>query len=82
MTTTRKRKAPAKAGARRKTPTRAPTFSVKSEGKTLMTSPFLPLCRRVVENFFDDMRSVSIRSNADGKTVAHYIYGRIQERKR
>lgn len=60
---------------------RAPTFSVKSDGKTLLTTPFLHLAERVAEDFFADQRSVSIRDNAAGKTVAHFIYGHRQEKR-
>ena len=60
--------------------TRQPTYSVKESGKTVFTTPYLDLAKSVVREHFANCRSVSIRSNADAKTVAHFIYGHLQDK--
>lgn len=58
---------------------RRESYSLISQGKTLMNSPFKNVVEQSVGLFFGDLRSVSMKANhQQGKTVAHFIYGRKQ----
>lgn len=55
------------------------SYSLVSNGKTLLNTCYLHVAESAVEVFFQDLRSVSIKANhLKGKTIGHYIYGRRQ----
>lgn len=62
----------------RKGHTKRPSFTLREQGKTLLTTPHRDVAEKAAWMLFEDLRSVSLISNADGKTLQHWIYGRPQ----
>lgn len=59
--------------------TQRKSFSLVSEGKTILNTPFQHIAEGCVDVFFSDLRSVSLKANhLKGKTIGHFIYGRRQ----
>ena len=58
--------------------TKRKSYTLRSGQKTLMTTPFEWLAHQVAQTHFHDLRSVSVRDNAAGKSIQLYVYGRPQ----
>ena len=54
------------------------SYSLVSDGKSLLSTCFLHVAEGAVDVFFGDLRSVSLRDNKAKKTIGHFIYGRRQ----
>lgn len=61
------------------TKVRKATYSLRSEGETLLKTQFRTLAEQVAGTYFADVRSVSMIDNSTGKTVGRWNYGHRQE---
>jgi hypothetical protein len=57
---------------------KAPTYTLRAEGRTLLTTPFERIARAAAVQFFADVKSVSMYDNAARKVVARWNYGHLQ----
>ncbi len=62
-----------------KTPRKKQTYSLRSQGETLLNTQFKKVATGCATEYFGDLRSVSMIDNVTGKTVQLFIYGRAQK---
>ena len=63
---------------RKRSVKRSATFTLRSDNKSLLTTPFEHLARTIAETHFANVKSVSLFDNEKRKTVARWNYGHRQ----
>lgn len=55
------------------------TWTLLSEGKSLLSTPFRHVAEEAVLIFFGELKGVQLRDNMTNKNVQRWIYGRKQK---